>query len=205
MQTYLSLIGASAVLVAFSLLSTSQAFTPSSSPSRVIVITPTRSFIRHVTTTQRCMFGGSGGKSLALEEDDEDEDGSSSTPKGDGLNADQRKQMEMMAKAMGMTVDEYMLGMNARMRMEQDISNLRVVGGESTKGVTVERDGNSPPKFLKVILTEEGKSKLGRVGVEKEVVAALKSAGEKSKKGREQAQQKMMQFIAEQMKTMGKA
>lgn len=154
------------------------------------------------------MFGGSG-KSLALEEDDDEDEGgdgkSVTAPSKDGLTIDQRKQMEQMAKAMGMTVEEYQLGMNARIRMETDINNLRVVGGDESKGVTVERDGNSPPKYLKVTITEEGKAKLGKAGVEKEVVAALKSAGEKSKKGREQAQQKMMQFIAEQMKGMGRA
>ena len=198
MKSFLILIFTSIQALCF--LSTTSGFAPS---SPAIMTRPSSSHHR-VAITQRNMFGGSG-KSLALEDDDEDEDGATSTSRDSSLNMDQRKQMEAMAKAMGMTVDEYMLGMNARMRMEQDINNLRVVGGDSAKGITVERDGNSPPKFLKVIVTEEGKAKLGKGGVEREVVAALKVAGEKSKKGREQAQQKMMQFIAEQMKVMGKA
>lgn len=207
MKASLHVIVFTFAIVAISLLSSSQAFSPSSSyASRVTITQHHRSSISHHTLTQRYMFGGSG-KSLALEEDDdEDGDGKSVTaPSKDGLTIDQRKQMEQMAKAMGMTVEEYQLGMNARIRMETDINNLRVVGGDESKGVTVERDGNSPPKYLKVTITEEGKAKLGKAGVEKEVVAALKSAGEKSKKGREQAQQKMMQFIAEQMKGMGRA
>ena len=110
-------------------------------------------------------------------------------------------EMEKMAKAMGMSVDEYQLGMNARMRMEEDIKNLRVTGGDAAT-VIVERDGNSPPVHLVVTITEDGKA-LGKEKLEKELVSALKSASEQSKKGRDQAQNKMMQFIAESMKGMG--
>jgi DNA-binding protein YbaB len=85
--------------------------------------------------------------------------------------------------------------------METEVNNLRVVGGDSKKGVTVERDGNSPPKHLVVTITDAGKA-LGKESLEKEIVAALKGASEQSKKGREDAQRKMMQFIADQMKGM---
>ena len=84
------------------------------------------------------------------------------------------------------------------MRMEEDIRTLRVTGGDAAT-VTVERDGNSPPAHLVVTISEEGKA-LGKDKLEKEIVAALKSASDQSKKGREQAQNKMMQFIAESMK-----
>lgn len=110
-------------------------------------------------------------------------------------------EMEKVAKAMGMSLEEYQLGMNARVRMEEDINNLRVTGGNASKGVTVERDGNSPPKHLVIKVTEDGKA-LGKAGLEKELVVALNDAGEKSKVGRQEAQKKMMQFIAEQMKGM---
>ena len=134
--------------------------------------------------TQRNMFGGAG--AAAPLEDDEGK----------------REEMEKIAQAMGMSVEEYQLGINARMRMEEDISSLRVVGGDEGKGVTVERDGNSPPQHLVVKVTDEGKA-LGKAALEAELIDALKSASEQSKKGRDAAQAKMMQFIAEQMKGMG--
>lgn len=129
------------------------------------------------------MFGGAG--AAAPKEDDE------------GKVAE----MEKIAKAMGMSLEEYQLGMNARVRMEEDINNLRVTGGDASKGVTVERCGNSPPKHLVINVTDEGKA-LGKDALEKELVKALNDAGEKSKVGRQEAQKKMMQFIAEQMKGM---
>ena len=105
-----------------------------------------------------------------------------------------------MAKTMGMSVEEYQLGMNSRVRMEEAISSLRVVGGEA--GVTVERDGNMPPRHLVVTVTEEGKA-LGKEKLEKSLVDALKSASEKSKVGRDEAQKDMMKYISENMKKMG--
>lgn len=130
------------------------------------------------------MFSGAG--SAAPKEDDE------------GKLAE----MEKVAKAMGMTLDEYQLGMNARVRMEDDIKNLRVTGGDASKGVSIERDGNSPPQHLVITVTDEGKA-LGKEALENELVSALNEAGEKSKVGRQEAQKKMMQFIAEQMKSSG--
>lgn len=131
------------------------------------------------------MFSG-GATDLEEEEDDE-----------------KRAQIESMAKAMGMSVEEYQLGMNARLRMEDAVNDLRVIGGdESTMGVTVERDGNMPPKHLVVTVTEEGKA-MGKVKLEKNIVDALKSASEKSKVGRDEAQKDMMKYISEQMKKMG--
>jgi len=137
-----------------------------------------------VTTTQRQMFGGTG-KGLPVEDDEE-----------------KIKQDSAIANAMGMSLEEYQLGMRARMKMEEDISKIRASGGDASKGVTVERDGNSPPKHLVVTVTDDGKA-LGKVELEKELVKALADATTKSKKGREEAQKGMMQFIAEQMKTMG--
>lgn len=132
--------------------------------------------------TQRNMFSGAG--AAAPKEDDEG----------------QLAEMEKMAKAMGMSLDEYQLGMNARVRMEEDINSLRVTGGEASK-VLVERDGNSPPKHLVITVTDDGKA-LGKAALEEELLTALKDAGEKSKVGRQEAQKKMMQFIGEQMKGM---
>jgi DNA-binding protein YbaB len=120
-------------------------------------------------------------------------------PKED--DSDSTAAMEKMAKAMGMSLAEYQLGINARMRMEEEINNLRVTGGDASKGVTVERCGNSPPKHLVINITDDGKA-MGKAALETELVSALKSASEQSKKGREMAQQKMMQYIGEQMKSM---
>ena len=131
--------------------------------------------------TQRQMFSGAG--EAAPKEDDE------------GKLAE----MENIAKAMGMTVEEYQLGINARMRMENDISELRVTVGDDK--VSIERDGNSPPQHLVITVSDDGKA-LGKDALEKKLISALKDASEQSKKGREGAQQKMMQYIAEQMKGM---
>jgi len=130
------------------------------------------------------MFSGG---ALDVEEEEDDE---------------KRAQIEQMAKAMGMSVEEYQLGMNARLRMEDAINDLRVVGGEEASGVTVERDGNMPPRHLVVTVTEEGKA-MGKVRLEKAVTDALKGASEKSKVGRDEAQKNMMTYISESMKKMG--
>ena len=86
--------------------------------------------------------------------------------------------------------------------MEKAISDLRVVGGEESNGVTVERDGNMPPRHLVVKVTDEGKKK-GKETLEKLIVEALKSAGEKSKVGRDEAQKDMMKYIQESYKKLG--
>ena len=101
-----------------------------------------------------------------------------------------------------MSVEEYQLGMNARVRMETAINDLRVIGGDVSAGVTVERDGNMPPRHLVVTVTDEGKSK-GKVVLEGLIVDALKSAAEKSGVGRDEAQKNMMKYIQDSMKKMG--
>lgn len=128
------------------------------------------------------------GNALDVEEEEDDE---------------KRAQIEQMAKAMGMSVEEYQLGMNARARMEKSIDDLRVIGGDiSSQGVSVERDGNMPPKYLVVTVTESGKA-MGKAKLEKALVDALKSASEKSKVGRTEAQKDMMKYISDSMKKMG--
>ena len=130
------------------------------------------------------MFSGS---SLDVEEEEDDE---------------KREQMEKMAKAMGMSVEEYQLGINARLRMEEAINDIRAVGGDASKGVTVERDGTSPPKHLVVPVTDDGKA-LGKVALEKMLVEALKTSADKSKVARDEAQKDMMKYISDSMKKMG--
>uniref|UniRef100_A0A7S4HMC5 Uncharacterized protein n=1 Tax=Odontella aurita TaxID=265563 RepID=A0A7S4HMC5_9STRA len=136
--------------------------------------------------TQRNMFSGAG----------------DAAPKEDDPEA--MENLEKMAAAMGMSVEEYQLGVRARMRMEKDIADIRVTAGDADKGVTVERDGNQPPVHLVVTVTDDGKA-LGKEALEKELVAALKTAGDQAGKERNQAQAKMMQFIAEEMKSSGMA
>ena len=120
------------------------------------------------------------------------------TPKED--ESGQLAEMERIAKAMGMSLEEYQLGMNARMRMEKDIEELRVTAGDDL--VKVERCGNSPPKHLIITVTDEGKA-LGKADLETKLLKCLKDASDEGKKGREKAQQNMMQFIGDQMKSMG--
>lgn len=151
-------------------------------PSAYGFSAPSRTISRPRSTSRLDMFSGG---ALDVEEEEDPE---------------KRAQIEQAAKAMGMSVEEYQLGMNARIRMEDAINDLRVVGGE--EGVTVERDGNMPPRHLVVTVTEAGKA-MGKERLEAAIVDALKSANEKSKAGRDEAQKDMMNYISESMKKMG--
>ena len=170
----------SLVLAAFTLmLSPADAFAPSH-PRHFSVASP-------ATTSQTAsfMFGGAG-EGVPAEDDPEEQ-----------------KKMEAAAKSMGMSVDEYKLGVTARIRLTNELNGARLVGGNKDK-VAVERDGNNPPRHLEIVITDAGKA-LGKDGVSKELVSALKAASEASKKARADAQKDMMQFISEEMKKMGKA
>lgn len=153
-------------------------------PSALAFAPVSQSALARPTFTQRNMFSGAG----------------DAAPKED--NPEEAKKMEEMAAAMGMSVQEYQLGIGARVRMEQQLTDMRVTGGDATKGVTVERDANSPAQHLVVTVTDDGKA-LGKEALEKELVAALKASGEEASKGRSKAQQEMMSFIGEEMKKMG--
>ena len=135
--------------------------------------------------TRRNMFSGAG----------------EAAPKEDG-DPEEQKQMEQMAAAMGMSVQEYQLGIGARNRMEKSLDDMRLSGGDAARGVTVERDANTPAKHLVINVTEDGKA-LGKDGLEKELIAALKDSNVEASKGRGQAQQEMMAYIGEEMKKMG--
>jgi len=115
-------------------------------------------------------------------------------------NAEQ--QIEKMANLMGMSTDQYQLGIKARQKMETEIRNFRATGGDLNKGVVVERDGLSPPIHLTITITEKGKS-LGKDNLQKELIRAFKESSDGSKRGRDNAQVKMMDFIAEQIKIIG--
>lgn len=136
-------------------------------------------------STRREMFGGAGAGAPAED------------------NAEAKEQMEAAAKAMGMSVDEYMLGMRARERLTAELDKARVFGGDTSK-ISVERDGNNPPKFLEIKITEDGKA-MGKEEVSKALCAALKKASDDSRKTRQEAQKGMMAFINDEMKKMGKA
>ena len=148
----------------------------------VSAFAPSANLSARTSLSQRNMFSGAG--DAAPKEDDEG----------------QLAEMEKVAKAMGMSLEEYQLGLNARVRMEKDINELRVTSGDDK--VSVERCGNSPPNHLVITVTDEGKA-LGKAELEKKLVECLKDASDQSKKGREKAQANMMQFIGEQMKSMG--
>lgn len=111
--------------------------------------------------------------------------------------------MEEAARAMGMSLDEYKLGIRARMKLQKELDSARVAGGNKAT-IAVERDANNPPKVLDIIITEAGKA-LGPEKVSKELCSALKAASEEARKARTESQKGMMQFITEEMKTGGKA
>lgn len=126
---------------------------------------------------------------------------------GEGIPGDddpeENKKMEDAARSMGMSVDEYKLGLRARMRLTKELDTARVKGGKADT-ILVERDANNPPKVLEITITEAGKA-LGPETVSKELCASLKSASDEARKVRGDAQKGMMQFITEEMKAIGKA
>lgn len=136
-----------------------------------------------VTSTARHMFSGAG----------------ESAPKED--DPESLAKMEQAAKSMGMSLDEYMVAMNARIELAKTLDSTMVSAGKK-EYVKVERDVNNPPKSFKVTVTEEGKA-LGPEGLSKELVNAVKAAAEESKTGRVAAQKKMMGYISEQLKEQG--
>eukprot|EP00573_Skeletonema_grethae_P004393 CAMPEP_0201693588 /NCGR_PEP_ID=MMETSP0578-20130828/6146_1 /ASSEMBLY_ACC=CAM_ASM_000663 /TAXON_ID=267565 /ORGANISM="Skeletonema grethea, Strain CCMP 1804" /LENGTH=103 /DNA_ID=CAMNT_0048179149 /DNA_START=14 /DNA_END=322 /DNA_ORIENTATION=+ len=89
-------------------ISQTYAFTTITTPSLSITNRASSSF---TPSSSLNMFSGG---ALDIEEEEDDE---------------KRTQMEQYAKAMGMSVEEYQLGMNARVKMETAINDLRVIGG----------------------------------------------------------------------------
>lgn len=129
--------------------------------------------------TQRNMFSG-GGESAAKEDDPE-----------------AAKAIQEAAKAMGMSVEEYQLGINSRLRFEKSIGELRFKAGDDDIGVEV--DGKSPPEFLEIIISSDGKAK-GAEAISNELKAAFAKTSTMGREGRMAAQQDMMKYIQEQMK-----
>jgi hypothetical protein len=116
-------------------------------------------------------------------------------------NPEELAKLEQAAKTMGMTVGEYKLGISARVRLASELDAVRVSAGK-TNIVTVERDGNNPPKNLVITIIEDGKS-MGSKALGDELVKALKMAAESSRTKRSEAQKSMMSFIADEMKKLG--
>jgi hypothetical protein len=122
--------------------------------------------------------------------------GGAGAPKED--NPEEEEAMRQAAASMGLTPDEYKLAMAGRVRLAE-LMDSTVVAGGNADSVLVERDVNNPPKKFDITITEAGKAK-GKETVAKELVAALKSASDKAKKGRMEAQVEMNKFIASKMK-----
>ena len=114
---------------------------------------------------------------------------------------EEMKQMEEAAKQMGMSLEEYKLGMSARVRLVEALNKARVFGGDKDT-VSVERDGNNPPTFIQISITETGKA-LGKEKLSTDLVRALKTASDKSRETRTEEQKRMMSFIGDEMKKIG--
>ena len=114
-------------------------------------------------------------------------------------NPEEAAQIEKAAKAMGMSVDEYMIAVNARQKLAQTMDETMVTAGNADT-VQIERDVNNPPKTLKITITEDGKA-LGQDALSKELCSNLKKASDDARKGRAEAQKNMMNFISEQLKS----
>jgi len=108
------------------------------------------------------------------------------------------KQMEAAAAQMGMSLAEYQLGIKARMKLNEDLSSMRIKEGDEAT-VSVNRDANNPPQFMEIKITEAGKE-LGKDAVSEKLVASLKQAQDAARTGRGEAQKKMMVFIGDEMK-----
>lgn len=173
------------LLALCSTIATSSAFTPAASfvitrqPS-VTTTTTTATTPPSAAVTVLNMFSG-GGEGAVKEDTD----------------PDQVKAIEEAAKAMGMTVAEYQLGMNARMRFETAIGEMRYSAGNDDIGLQV--DGRSPPNHLVITISEAGKQK-GKDAVSAELAAAFKKTAADARTGRQAAQSDMMKFIQGQMK-----
>jgi hypothetical protein len=146
-------------------------------------ISPSNNRMATMSVTQLNMFSGAG---AGLPSED---------------NPEEIAKMEQAAKAMGMSVSEYKLGISARVRLTQELDSTRVTAGK-TNIVTIERDGNNPPKFLQITVTENGKS-LGTSALSDELVKGLKAASELSRQKRADAQKGMMAYIGDEMKKLG--
>lgn len=131
-------------------------------------------------STSLGMFGGAG----------------AAAPKED--NPEEARQAAEMAQKMGMSLEEYTLAMNARARLEKSLDDTIVKAGKADT-VQVERDLNNPAKKFEIKITEAGKA-LGKEGLSKELVAALKKASDEARAGRAKAQREMMEYIGEQLK-----
>ena len=177
----------SSVLTCSALLFSSSAVafttTPLSAPLGLQSVTPTTTTT--TTGTQLNMFGG-GGEGMATEDDPE-----------------AVAKMEQAAKSMGMSLEEYQLGIRSRKKLNEELCAMRIIKGD-TATVSVSRDGNNPPQFMEITITDAGKE-LGPDAVSSALVTALKQAQESARAGRAEAQKKMMAFIGEEMKRIGSA
>jgi hypothetical protein len=113
-------------------------------------------------------------------------------------NPEEMAQMEQAAKGMGMSLEEYKLGVGARMRLMKALDAARVETGDKAT-VSVERDGNNPPKLMEITITEAGKA-MGKEAVSMELVKTLKEAADASRVARTDAQKEMMTYIGDEMK-----
>lgn len=163
------------------------------SHTAVTAFTPPSLAMRQTTTTavsglqqkqqqQSSLHMFSGGGDGAMKED---------------ASPEQLKALEDAAKAMGMTVDEYQLGINARMKFEAAIGALRYSAGDDDIGLEV--DGRAPPTHLVVKISEAGKAK-GQDAISAGLAAAFKKTAADARGGRQAAQNEMMKFIQEAMK-----
>jgi hypothetical protein len=132
-----------------------------------------------MSLTKHHMFGGAGAG--AATED----------------NPEEAKKMEEAAKAMGMSVEEYTIAMNARTKLATTLDTTMVTAGKPD--IMIVRDVNNPPKKMEITITEAGKAQ-GQEAVSKQLVSALKQASEDSRTGRTEAQKSMMDFITKQLK-----
>ena len=156
-------------------------FAAIASSAAAFTAAPSAGSVRN-TLTRQYMFGGAG----------------AGVPNED--NPEEMKAMEQQAKQMGMSLEEYKLGVSARVRMVEQLNAIRVTAGSPDK-VAIERDGNNPPKFMEITITDEGKA-LGKENVSQELVKALKTASDSSRSSRMEAQKTMMMFIQEEIKKL---
>jgi hypothetical protein len=132
-----------------------------------------------IATTHLFMFGGAGAGTPA-----EDDEAGEET-------------MKKSAAAMGMSIGEYKLALQAKQKLISSMDSKIVTGGKADT-VLVERDVNNPPKTLEIKITEIGKAK-GKDQLSKDLVTALKTASDAAKIGRQEAQQEMMKWVQSQV------
>lgn len=113
-------------------------------------------------------------------------------------------QIEQQAKAMGMTVEDYEMGMTARKNFTKTLSTARCESDSNNRIVSITQDANNPPQHLQVTLLQD-KLPEKQQELSESIVNAWKDVNAKAKKVRLLAQQDMLTYVNEELQKRKKS